>query len=219
MGNLNGRWWGLSRHPPLRLVTDAQATEPDDSMLVLSLAAGEEWAATAIWNRYAPMVYGLLDRALGSAGESDDLTQEVFLRVFAAIRKVRDPKALRSFIYSAAIRMLRWHLRSKRVRRVLTLSASGELPDQAGQGVDVEGRQLLERFYGLLDSLSANDRTAFLLRHIEGLSLDEIVHATGVSLATVKRRVCRASKQAAILARADPELLPYFVQYGATNGI
>ncbi|MDP9150394.1 MAG: RNA polymerase sigma factor [Myxococcota bacterium] len=185
---------------------------------MIALSGGEEWAASAIWNRYAPMVYGLLDRALGSAGESDDLTQEVFLRVFAAIKKVRDPKALRSFIYSAAIRMLRWHFRSKRVRRVLTLSVSGDLPEQAVRGADSEGRQLLQRFYRLLDGLSANDRTAFVLRHIEGLSLDEIVAATGVSLATVKRRVRRASKQAATLARADAELVHYF-PYGASDGI
>ncbi|MDP9034936.1 MAG: RNA polymerase sigma factor [Myxococcota bacterium] len=218
MENLNGRWWGISRHSPLRLVSGTPETQPDDSALVLALSNGEEWAASAIWNRYAPMVYGLLDRALGSAGESDDLTQEVFLRVFAAIKKVRDPKALRSFIYSAAIRMLRWHFRSKRVRRVLTLSASGDLPEQAVRGADSEGRQLLERFYRLLDSLSANDRTAFVLRHIEGLSLDEIVAATGVSLATVKRRVRRGSKQAATLARADAELLQYF-PYGAPDGI
>jgi RNA polymerase sigma-70 factor, ECF subfamily len=172
-----------------------------------------------MWNRYAPMVYGLLDRALGSAGESEDVTQEVFLRVFAAIRTVRDPDSLRSFIYSSAIRTLRWHLRSKRVRRLFTLSDSGELPDRASRGVDSEGRELLARFYRLLDTLRANDRTAFLLRHIEGLRLEEIVAATGVSLSTVKRRVSRASKQVTRLAKADPELARYIVRRGAYNGL
>jgi RNA polymerase sigma-70 factor, ECF subfamily len=163
------------------------------------------------------MVYGLLDRALGSAGESEDLTQDVFLRVFAAIKTLRDPSCLRSFLYSSTLRMLRSHLRSKRVRRLLTLSPSGDLPDHISPGVDSEGRELLQRFYRLLDTLSANDRTAFVLRHIEELSLDEIVEATDASLATVKRRVRRASNHLASLAKADPDLAHYFVRHGASD--
>jgi RNA polymerase sigma-70 factor, ECF subfamily len=200
---------GLSAQRSLRLINPASEIEPDDLAIVRGLLAKEEWAARAAWAQYGPMVYGLLDRALGSAGESEDLTQEVFLRVFAAIRTLREPRALRSFIYSAALRMLRWHLRSKRVRRLLLLSDSGELPDHGSQGADSEGRELLQRFYRVLDTLSANDRTAFLLRYVEGLSLDEIVRATEASLATVKRRLRRAADHVAKAAKADPDLSPY----------
>src|SRR5258708_5039277 len=112
--------------------------------------------------------------------------------------------------------MPRWPLRGKRIRRLLALSDSGELPDRAAPGADSEGRELLERFYGLLDTLSANDRTAFALRHIEGLSLEEMVKITGASLATVKRRVRRASNRRAILAKAGPDLSHYFVRRGAS---
>ncbi len=173
--------------------------------------AGEEWAARVAWNRYGPMVFGFLDRALNSAGETEDLTQEVFLRVFGAARTIRDPTALRSFIYSSAVRMLRWHLRSKRVRRLFMLSDSGDLPERSSPSDDAEGRQLLERFYRLLDSLGTNERTAFVLRSLEGLSLDEIVQATGASLATVKRRIRSASMRITALARLDPELAGYLV--------
>jgi RNA polymerase sigma-70 factor (ECF subfamily) len=208
--------WGPYR-PPLRLVGQPAEGEPDDAALVRAVVGGEDWAATAVWHRYAPMVYGVLDRALGSTVESDDLTQEVFWRVFAAFRRLRDPNALRSFIYSAAIRILRWHLRSKRIRRILTLSDSGDLPDRGAPGQDSEGRELLGRFYRLLDTLSANDRTAFVLRQIEGLTLEEMAGATGASLATVKRRVRRASQQVATLAKADPDLAQYVLRGGAAD--
>jgi RNA polymerase sigma-70 factor (ECF subfamily) len=218
LGNLKGRaLWGPGGHPTLRLVPGAQAGEPNDVALVRGLWAKEEWAATAVWNRYAPMVYGFLDRALGSSGESEDLTQEVFWRVFAAIRTLREPTALRSFIYSSAIRMLRWHLRSRRIRRIFTLSDSGELPDRASPAADSEGRELLVVFYRLLDKLSANDRTAFVLRHVEGLRLDEIVTATGASLATVKRRVRRGAQEMDVLARAHPELVHYVARAGGSD--
>ena len=198
---------------------DTAPSDPvyDDAALVRACIAGEEWAAAAVWRRYAPMVYGLLDRALGSASESEDLTQEVFWRVFAAFGRLRDPQALRSFIYSAAIRILRWHLRSKRVRRILLLSDSDEMPDGTSAGQDNEGHELLERFYRLLDSLGANDRTAFVLRHLEGLSLAEMTVATGASLATVKRRVYRASEQVTKLAKADPDLALYVLRAGGAD--
>jgi RNA polymerase sigma-70 factor (ECF subfamily) len=199
------------------LVPADPAHEPDDAELVRAIKAREEWAARVAWSRYAPMVYGLLDRALGSAGESDDLTQEVFLRVFAAMPTLRDPNALRSFIYSAALRMLRWHLRAKRVRRLFALSDSGELPDRATPAVDSEGRDLLRRFYRLLDDLGADDRTAFLLRYFEGLALDEIGEVTGASLATVKRRIRRASERIATLARGDAELSHYLAREDTTD--
>ncbi len=217
LGQLKPPRRGLSAHPPLRLVPASEVSETDDPTLVRGLAAREEWAARTTWNRYAPMVYGLLDRALGSAGESEDLAQEVFLRVFAAIQTLREPSALRSFIYSTAIRMLRWHLRSKRIRRLLTLSDSGSLPDRASPGADSEGRELLERFYRMLGTMGADDRTAFTLRHIEGLRLEEVVTATGASLATVKRRIRRASKRVAVLAKSDPDLMTYFVRGGARD--
>jgi RNA polymerase sigma-70 factor (ECF subfamily) len=190
-------------------VTPSASSEPDDVALVRALVLHEEWAARLAWSRYAPMVYGLLDRALGSAGESEDLTQEVFLRVFARIHTLRDPNALRSFIYSSALRMLRWHLRAKRVRKLLSLSDSGDLPERPSPGIDNEGRDLLRRFYRMLDELGANDRTAFLLRQVEGLALEEIASLTGASLATVKRRIRRAADRVHALAQSDAELSLY----------
>lgn len=212
----------LSSRPPrrptsLRLVEHGRGSDLDDASLVQALVNREEWAATAIWNRYCPMVYGFLDRALGNTGESEDLTQEVFWRVFAAIRSLRDPTALRSFIYSSAIRMLRWHLRGKRVRRNLGLLGFRKVPDTEAPPTDSEGRELLDRFYQMLDTLSANDRAAFVLRQFEGLSLDEIVRATGASLATVKRRILRASQHLEGLAKADPDFAEYLKPLGGTH--
>jgi RNA polymerase sigma-70 factor (ECF subfamily) len=191
--------------------------EFDDTAIVRGLRAGEDWAARLAWNRHAPMVYGVLDRALGRAGESEDLTQEVFCRVFAAIGSLRDPSAFRSYIYSATLRILRWHLRSKRIRQLLSLSDSGELPDHAYAGHDPEGRDLLARFYRLLDRIPTDDRTAYVLRHVEGLQLDEISRATGASLATVKRRVRRAAQEVAVLVKAEPDLAPYFERAGGAH--
>jgi RNA polymerase sigma-70 factor (ECF subfamily) len=200
------------------LVAPGGEDQPDDVTLVRAVVAGEEWAARAIWNRYSPLVYGVLDRALGSASESEDLTQEVFWRLFASIRTLRDPSALRSFLYSSAIRMLRWHLRKKRVRRFFTPFDAGEVLDARAPVVDSEGRELLTHFYRMLDKLGADERTAFVLRQVEGLSLQEIADVTGSSLATVKRRIRRACEVIELLAREQPEFAEYMGRAGADDG-
>jgi RNA polymerase sigma-70 factor (ECF subfamily) len=199
---------------PVQLVSPGAEPFLDDAALARAFAGGESWAARAIWNRHAPMVYRLLERALGPDGEAEDLTQDVFLRTFSSLPMLRDEGALRSFIYSVALRTLRWELRRRRVRRILRLSDTGRLPDLPVRGVDSESRQILSRFYKLLENLAVNDRTAFVLRHMEGLKLEEIADRMGVSLATVKRWVSRASLEVSSLVEADGELSAHFGERG-----
>ena len=132
--------------------------------------------------------------------------QDVFLSSFARLSTLRDGEALRSFIYSVALRTLKWELRRRRVRRVLHLSDSGQLPELPIRGSDSEARQLLLHFYTLLEKLDVNGRTAFVLRYMEELKLEEIAERMGVSLATTKRWVARASREVSALVEADPEL-------------
>ncbi|WP_437932702.1 sigma-70 family RNA polymerase sigma factor [Sorangium sp. So ce291] len=68
------------------------------------------------------------------------------------------------------------------------------------------GRRALGRLYTILDTLSADDRTAFVLRHMDGMSLPEIAEAVGVSLATVKRRLSRATERVSSLVEHDTSL-------------
>lgn len=198
----------------LRLVTP---TPVDDAELLRALGKGEAWAARQVWDRHASMVFQLLERTLGPNGEAEDLTQEVFLRTFSSVHRLRDPTALRSFIYSIAVRTLRWELRRRRVRRVLRLSDTGELPEPPVRRVDNDARQALVHFYFVLDRLRVNDRTAFVLRHLEGLKLEEIAERLGVSLATAKRWVARGTKEVSALVARDPELSAHFKGGGSRD--
>jgi RNA polymerase sigma-70 factor (ECF subfamily) len=193
----------------VQLVTAGPAPDLDDADLVRAFSRGEAWAARAIWTRHAAMVYRLMERALGPRGEAADVTQDVFLSTFARLPTLRDTDALRSFIYSVALRTLKWELRRRRVRRILHLSPNGQLPDVPVRPVDSEARQILARFYAVLDQLSAHERTAFVLRHMEGFKLEEIAERMGVSLATAKRWLSRASQRVSALVDGDAELSSY----------
>ncbi len=209
----------LSPRPPLRVVRSHGQALTADPELADALISGEAWAAAATWNKHAPMVFRFLHRALGPNADVEDLTQEAFVGVFSSVRALRNREALRSFIFSVAVRTLRGELRRRRARRLFQLSAIGQLPDVAVPALDAESRQALRRFYGILDLLSADERSAFVLRHLEGLQLEEVAEALDISLATAKRRLRRASELVARHAHRDAALAPYAKTSGASDEI
>jgi RNA polymerase sigma-70 factor (ECF subfamily) len=201
-----------ARRPPLVLAA-AEPSRPDDHEIVRGLRAGEAWAATAVWNAHAPRVFRVAARVFGSDNDAEDITQDVFARVFSGIDSLRDPGALGSFVFSVALRMVKRELQRRRVRRILRLSDTGRLPDVPVDGAESEARDALAWLYVILDQLSAEERTAFVLRHVETMGLAEIAEAMGLSLATVKRRLDRAC-EAVALADKDGT----FATYGLNRG-
>jgi RNA polymerase sigma-70 factor (ECF subfamily) len=174
-----------------------------DLELARALMEGTSHAAEAAWERYAPLVHRIVSRAIGPDAEVEDVTQEIFYRLFSRIRTLRKPEALRSFVISFAIRIVKWELRRRRARRWLTLSETGDVPDEQLMVMDAESRYSLRRLYGLLDRLSTRERLVLILRHVEGMTLEEIAEAMELSLATVKRGLRRASLRVSQLVDAD----------------
>jgi RNA polymerase sigma-70 factor (ECF subfamily) len=154
----------------------------------------------------------LLRRSLGPRPDVEDLTQEIFLRLFAKLPTLEDPEALRSFIYSIAIRVLRWDLRRRWIRRSVRLLPTWSLPDRVTRAENFEARQAVSRFYDILDRLGDRDRIAFVLQNMEGLTLEESAQSLGVSLATLKRRLARASQRIEFFVQRDAALSSYLEQ-------
>jgi RNA polymerase sigma-70 factor, ECF subfamily len=194
----------------LRLRVVASSTDEADTArdveLANALLAGDTAAAELAWDRYAPLVHGIVSRALGPDAEVEDVTQEIFYRLFSRIGTLRKPEALRSFVISFAVRIVKWELRRRRARRWLTLSETGEVPEDQMMVMNAENRYALRRLYGLLDLLSARERLVLVLRHIEGMTLEEIAEAMELSLATIKRVLRRASNRVSEMVDADEEL-------------
>lgn len=191
---------------PLRVVSAPSPAQMDDGELGRGLAERAAWAQRVAWNRYAALVFRLAHRTLGSVDAAEDLTQDVFFRLFLRAPTLQNHAALRSFIVSITLRLLKWELRRRRVRRWVMLSATGEQPDAVAPTPDPSVRIRLRRFYSILDRLSAQERTLFVLRHVEGFTLEEVAEATQVSLATVKRRLAKTTARFSMLVARDPEL-------------
>jgi len=201
----------IDRHPaPLYVVAAGSRADLTDADLARALMAGQAWAPAAAWNRYAPTVYGIANRALGRETDAEDITQEVFFRLFARVHTLKEPAAFRSFVVSFAIRIVKWELRRRRVRRFVHLSDSGDVPDAPVAGDDAESRQVLRRFYTLLDQLAPRERLVFSLRHLESMTLEEVAVAMALSLSTVKRSLARAAERVSGWIDGDPDLRAFF---------
>src|SRR3954469_8640026 len=118
----------------------------------------------AIWSRSARLVRSVLRATLGRDGELDDLTQDVFLRLFRTVPQIRDGAALPAILSPMAVRgggmARRWGggraragmaLRWRRVRALVTLTPSTQLPDVAAAPPDLDVRRALAVLYRLLD--------------------------------------------------------------------
>jgi RNA polymerase sigma-70 factor (ECF subfamily) len=184
---------------------DGVATWPGvgvrEATLVQRCAARDEEACAELVAEHQRMVVQLAVNLLGDREEALDLSQEVFLRVFRTIHRFRGHSSLRTWIYRIAVNQARnrhrfWRRRHRndQVPLEVHVAAHGEFKSTIGDEPDrlLEQKQLGERLQRALDRLPFDQRTAIVLREIDGLSYDDIAFSLGVAIGTVKSRLTRA---------------------------
>jgi RNA polymerase sigma-70 factor (ECF subfamily) len=181
----------------------------DRQALVAALGRGEEGAAAALFHEYAPMVERTIGRILGVDDELPDATQEAFLRALRSVGRLRDPQALADWLLQIAVCTATDWVRRRQRRRWLRLVDPAEIDPPPGNAVDHAGREALRAAYAVLGRMPVEERAVFALRYIEGMDLARLARASDCSLATVKRRLGRATGRFQRLARREPALLPW----------
>jgi RNA polymerase sigma-70 factor, ECF subfamily len=187
----------------------AALPDADEVTLVQGLRQGDPRSTREAWYRFGPTVRRLLLRALGPVPELEDLSQEVFITFFDRVHTIRDPRTVTAFIMSITAFKIRHHLRWRWVRRWLVPAGATPPVDLRTIQVDDDAREALQRFFSALDHLGPLDRTAFTLRFVEELELQQVADALGWSAATTKRRLTRSWKRLGALLRDDAALAPF----------
>lgn len=148
-----------------------------------------------VYRRYASYVAAVAHRLLGRDPEVDDTVQEVFLVAIRGLSGVRDPNAVKSWLASIAVRVARRKLRLRRMRAFLFGTLDPSLrPGLGGPVASPEHHALLKRVGHMLDSLPANHRIAWTLRHVQDERLESVATLCGCSLATAKRWIAAAEQ-------------------------
>jgi len=185
---------------PVRAITWTDVGGREAS-LIHRCAARDEDACAELVSEHQRMVYQLSLNLLNDHNEALDLSQEVFLRVFRTIHTFRGHSSLRTWIYRIVVNQARnrqrWWRRRHRAQQVSLdqhIQDHGELAEIVDRGPDrlVGQKQLAERIRVALDRLPFDQKTAIVLREIDGLSYEEIGFSLGIAVGTVKSRLARA---------------------------
>ncbi|HEY3234293.1 MAG TPA: sigma-70 family RNA polymerase sigma factor [Polyangiaceae bacterium] len=181
----------------------------DDDALVSALRAGHPGAKVALFDRYGSHVRRVLVSTLELDPELPDLLHDVFLAAFESIHQLSKAGSLKAWLTSVAVFVARGRIRRRRRRWWLKFRPPEALPDLPVSDVSPEASQAVRATYAILEQLPVDERLAFSLRLIEGMELTEVAAACRVSLATAKRRLARALRKFAELAKNQPALEPW----------
>jgi RNA polymerase sigma-70 factor (ECF subfamily) len=166
------------------------ADEIPDEDLVARARRGDTWAEEKLYRRHVQHVYGLAARMLRSRSDAEDVTQDVFAIALEQLSALRDGASFRAWLSQIAVSQIQRRFRRKKLLRLLGLDRSADdagLESLASEAAGAEVRVELGILDRVLQGLPAQHRMAWMLRNVEGESLEDVAALTGCSLATAKR--------------------------------
>ena len=184
----------------------------DDTKLVHRCLAGENSAWEILLKTHTRKVFNLCYRFTGRPAEAEDLTQEVFIKIFQTLRSYDVGQGtFATWLNRVARNHLVDHYRRTRKERLTSSlddeesSVLQESPSlEAGPGAQLESRERRELLQVGLDKLSPDLREAVILRDLNDLDYDEIARVLGVPQGTVKSRINRGRLELArVLKRIE----------------
>lgn len=171
----------------------------DDTTIVARARDGNTQAFEALIDRYQVAIFRYAYRMLNDRGNAEDVTQETFVAAWRGLPTLADPGAFRGWLYRIATRRAFDVLRVRR--------PEGDLPDDDSESASTFGatasqhddpaqlvvrRAQHEALQQALLTLAPQQRAAWSMQQIDGLSYDEIAVALGVPVSTVRGRIARA---------------------------
>jgi RNA polymerase sigma-70 factor, ECF subfamily len=166
---------------------------------------GDERAYGLIVDAYRLPVFNYILRTVGERELAEDLTQEVFLRVWRSLPGFGHRAQLSTWLFQVAKNVILDAVRARESRPRTTELVPEVTP--AVLDASAEQAETIRELWCAVEGLSLDLRTALLLRDVVGLSYNEIADTLDVSLPTVKWRIYKAREQVQLeLSALDAEL-------------
>ncbi|MGE5434297.1 MAG: RNA polymerase sigma factor [Candidatus Doudnabacteria bacterium] len=175
---------------------------------------GDERAFSLIVRAYEVPVFNYVMRLVGDRALAEDLTQEVFIRVFQGLPKFSLRSKFTTWLFQVTKNRVLDELRAS-ARRPRALVALDDAPQLEVLDAPAEQVEMIEALWTAVDGLNTDLKMALLLRDVVGLSYNEIADSLDTTLATVKWRIFKAREEVQLgLAREgfnsgrDAEVIP-----------
>lgn len=171
-----------------------------DERLMALVQAGKHAAFEVIYDRYSRRLLHFFHRMLGgNEAKAQDFLQELFMRVIDRRDQFQCDRRFRSWLYAIAHNLCKNEYRRLAVRQAAEDEAeafahNAELCEQRGPYDDVVSQEFVESVFRELQQLDEEKRSTFLLRHQQGLSINEISETLDCPAGTVKSRLFYTSQ-------------------------
>lgn len=182
--------------PPLRLIDGSEpgaprASSPEARSLIIHAAkSGDVRAFASLVDLYYARCLRFALHMLTSRSDAEEAVQDTFVRVYGALPRYREDASFEAWLFR--ILANRCRTAGSRERRHAEFVQYGDVPERPSTGrIDAE-LAWREEITMALGELPLEQREAFLMRHVEDLSYDEMALATGAGVSALKMRVKRA---------------------------
>jgi RNA polymerase sigma-70 factor, ECF subfamily len=155
---------------------------------------GDERAFSLIVRAYEVPVFNYVMRLVGDRALAEDLTQEVFIRVFQGLPKFSLRSKFTTWLFQVTKNRVLDELRASE-RRPRSLVAIDDAPPLEVVDAPVEQLETIQALWSAVDELNTDLKMALLLRDVVGLSYNEIADSLDTTLATVKWRIFKAREE------------------------
>jgi len=162
-----------------------------DEAAIAAAQAGNQDAFRVLVERHSKSVFRLAYRMTGNEQDAEDVVQESFLRAYRQLHRYESRASFATWVYRIAAN---YSLDLIRARKTVESETVLDNLRESSPGPDrlvISGR-MQETVDRALETLSQQERTAFILRHFEGLSIDEIGGALGIGNNAAKHSIFRA---------------------------
>ena len=164
-----------------------------DADLIAAVLAGDVEAFSGLVRRHEDACIRFAVRMLGSRADADDALQSAFMRAFRGLRSCREPDHFGGWLYQIVVNECRTYASRQRRRELRFTPATNAIERAVAPGSEPEeDADIGGHIENALGMLPADQREAFLLKHVEEMSYEEMREMTGVSISALKMRVKRA---------------------------
>lgn len=166
---------------------------PSDAKLIATVLSGDVEAYASLIGRYRDACFRFAFRQLGNREDAEDALQEALVRAFRGLSTCRERDRFGAWLYTIVVNECRTRgsRRAKRERRFVA-DVGDEVADPATDGSD---ETVGDEIAYALAQLAPDQREAFLLKHVEELSYEEMAEITGVGVSALKMRVKRGCER------------------------
>lgn len=166
--------------------------ERTDEQVVRDVLSGDRDAYRLLVRRYGETLHGHALRMTNNQDEAADIVQRTLVQGYKKLHSCRDPQKVGAWLFRIVANQCKDHLSARRTRDVSLSRLEGALPDPSDPQSDAEGAEIRTRVWKALDALTPEQKEAFVLKHVEGRSYEEIAAVMDLSVASLKMRVHRA---------------------------